>query len=83
MPAAARLIISACWVSPDQVAAQPEMAALLSGFIYSSEGQEIYLRRPMHYHLPDACITFAEASTCQGACLNGPPSLGLVNPAAA
>ena len=49
-------------VLPVQVAAQPEMAALLSGFIYSSEGQEIYLRRPKHYHLPDACITFAEAS---------------------
>ena len=43
-----------------QVAAQPEMAALLSGFIYSSEGQEIYLRRPLHYHLPDHSITFSE-----------------------
>ena len=37
------------------------MAALLSGFIYSSEGQEIYLRRPSHYSLPDKCLTFAEA----------------------
>jgi hypothetical protein len=44
-----------------QVAAQPEMAALLSGFIYSSEGQEIYLRRPLHYHLPDHSVTFSEA----------------------
>ena len=43
-----------------QVAAEPEMAMLLSGFIYSSEGQEIYLRRPAHYNLPDKCLSFAE-----------------------
>ena len=36
------------------------MAMLLSGFIYSSEGQEIYLRRPAHYNLPDKCLSFAE-----------------------
>ena len=36
------------------------MAMLLSGFIYSSEGQEIYLRRPSHYNLPDKCLSFAE-----------------------
>ncbi|EIE27753.1 hypothetical protein COCSUDRAFT_55736 [Coccomyxa subellipsoidea C-169] len=46
-----------------QVAAEPEMAALLSGFIYSSEGQEIYLRRPIHYALPDEePVTFAQLS---------------------
>ncbi|KAK9917305.1 hypothetical protein WJX75_002985 [Coccomyxa subellipsoidea] len=46
-----------------QVAAEPEMAALLSGFIYSSEGQEIYLRRPIHYALPDEePVTFAQVS---------------------
>ncbi|CAL8463710.1 g3244 [Coccomyxa elongata] len=46
-----------------QVAAEPEMAALLSGFIYSSEGQEIFLRRPIHYALPDEdSVTFAQLS---------------------
>ena len=86
-----------------QVAAEPEMAALLSGFIYSSEGalllqlsspmkvtmsqcnlpgwdigsraadlkvheiahagQEIFLRRPIHYALPDEdSVTFAQVS---------------------
>ncbi|CAK0785418.1 hypothetical protein CVIRNUC_008627 [Coccomyxa viridis] len=46
-----------------QVAAEPQMAGLLSGFIYSSEGQEIYLRRPTRYALPDdAPVSFAQVA---------------------
>ena len=60
-----------------QVAAEPEMAMLLSGFIYSSEGQEIYLRRPSHYNLPDKCLSFAEVGpgfthSYGGSLLGGP-----------
>ncbi|KAL0047458.1 hypothetical protein WJX82_003858 [Trebouxia sp. C0006] len=44
-----------------QVAAEPEMALLLNHFIYSTSGQEIYLRRPSRYHtLTDKPETFAQ-----------------------
>ncbi|KAL3139211.1 hypothetical protein ABBQ32_005982 [Trebouxia sp. C0010 RCD-2024] len=44
-----------------QVAAEPEMALLLNHFIYSTAGQEIYLRRPSRYHtIPDKAETFAQ-----------------------
>ncbi|KAK9815434.1 hypothetical protein WJX72_003650 [[Myrmecia] bisecta] len=35
-----------------QVAAEPDMGALLAGFLYNVEGQEIHLRRPSRYLLP-------------------------------
>lgn len=44
-----------------QVAAEPEMALLLNHFIYSTSGQEIYLRRPSRYHtLTEKPETFAQ-----------------------
>ncbi|KAK9797373.1 hypothetical protein WJX73_006662 [Symbiochloris irregularis] len=53
-----------------QVAAEPEMARLLAGFIYSTEGQEIYLRRPSRYQLlEDVPMAFAEvAELCRKKC---------------
>ena len=44
-----------------QVAAEPDLAPLLSELVDSADGQEIYLRRPERYGLAnDIPTTFAE-----------------------
>ena len=46
-----------------QVAAEPDLAALLSELVDNSDGQEIYLRRPERYGLASSTPTeFAHVS---------------------
>ncbi|KAK9836266.1 hypothetical protein WJX81_000586 [Elliptochloris bilobata] len=45
-----------------QVAAEPAMGNLLSGFIYAANGQEIYLRRPDAYRLVGCTAAFEQVA---------------------
>lgn len=65
-----------------QVAAEPDMAPLLTELVDNSDGQEIYLRRPERYGLAnDISTTFAEVSIrpyrdCTHNCIAVPFSRG-------
>ena len=48
-----------------QVATEPALAPLLSELVDSSDGQEIYLRRPERFGLvSEKPVSFSQVSTC-------------------
>ena len=50
---------------PAQVATEPDLAPLLSELVDSSDGQEIYLRRPERFGLViEKPVSFSQVSTC-------------------